>query len=91
MLKSRQDAANAKGAQISTRGLAKSPARIRRGDPLSRKRKFEKLAKKKDILATSLYRDAELIAIKAEYLTETRQLLAKTPTSAESAVMPPLR
>ena len=34
-----------------------------------------KSAKRKDIAATSLYRDAELIAIKAQYLTQTRQLL----------------
>ena len=41
------------------------------------KKEMKKEAKKKrDIEATSLYRDAELIAIKAQYLTETRRLLA---------------
>ena len=33
-------------------------------------------SKRRDIEATSLYRDAELMAIKAEYLSDTRRLLA---------------
>lgn len=35
-----------------------------------------KNAKRREIEATSLYREAELVAIKAEYLSETRRLLA---------------
>jgi outer membrane protein OmpA-like peptidoglycan-associated protein len=35
-----------------------------------------KSAKRKNIEATELYQDAELVAIKAQYLTQTRQLLA---------------
>jgi outer membrane protein OmpA-like peptidoglycan-associated protein len=34
-------------------------------------------SKRRDIEATSLYRDAELVAIKAQYLSETRDLLAQ--------------
>jgi outer membrane protein OmpA-like peptidoglycan-associated protein len=35
-----------------------------------------KNAKRRDIEATTLYREAELVAIKAQYLSETRRLLA---------------
>ena len=35
-----------------------------------------KNAKRREIEAISLYREAELVAIKAEYLSETRRLLA---------------
>ena len=35
-----------------------------------------KNAKRREVEATSLYRDAELVAIKAQYLSETRRLLA---------------
>ncbi len=76
VLKSRQDAANAKAPQLSRqiwdkaqREFASAVRYLERGDLKS--------AKRKDILATSLYRDAELIAIKAQYLTATRQLLAQ--------------
>jgi OmpA-OmpF porin, OOP family len=75
VLKSRQDAANAKAPKLSPAVWQKAQREF--GSAI---RYLEsgnlKLAKKKDILATSLYRDAELIAIKAEYLTETRRLLA---------------
>ena len=75
VLKSRQDAANAKAPKLSPEVWQKAQREF--GSAI---RYLEsgnlKLAKKKDILATSLYRDAELIAIKAEYLTETRRLLA---------------
>ncbi len=76
VLKSRQDAANAKAPQLSRqiwdkaqREFGSAVRYLERGDLKS--------AKRKDILATSLYRDAELIAIKAQYLTATRQLLAQ--------------
>ena len=74
VLKSRQDAANAKSPQMSKPVWDKAQrefgAAIRYLESGNLKN-----AKKKDVLATSLYRDAELIAIKAQYLTETRQLL----------------
>ena len=80
VLKSRQDAANAKAPKLSSEVWQKAQREF--GSAI---RYLEsgnlKLAKKKDILATSLYRDAELIAIKAEYLTQTRQLLAQADKS----------
>jgi OOP family OmpA-OmpF porin len=75
VMKSRQDAANAKAPQLSAdlwdkaqREFGYAIRYLERGDL--------KTAKRKDIEATSLYRDAELVAIKAQYLTETRNLLA---------------
>ena len=75
VMKSRQDAANARSPELSAQVWDKAQREfgsairyLERGDLKS--------AKRKDIAATSLYRDAELIAIKAQYLTETRRLLA---------------
>jgi outer membrane protein OmpA-like peptidoglycan-associated protein len=75
VLKSRQDAFNAKAKELSPEIWAKAEREfdsairyLERGDLKS--------AKRDDIQATSLYRDAELVAIKAQYLTETRRLLA---------------
>lgn len=75
VIKSRQDAANAKAPDLSRdiwdkaqREFGNAIRYVERGDL--------KNAKRKDIEATSLYRDAELVAIKAEYLSETRRLLA---------------
>jgi outer membrane protein OmpA-like peptidoglycan-associated protein len=75
VMKSRQDAANAKSPELSAeiwdkaqREFGSAIRYLERGDL--------KNAKRKDIAATSLYRDAELIAIKAQYLTETRRLLS---------------
>ena len=75
VLKSRQDAANAEAPRLSAdlwdKAQKKFGAAIRaleRGDL--------KRAKHEDIEATSLYRDAELVAIKAQYLSDTRRLLA---------------
>ena len=75
VMKSRQDAANAKATELSTeiwdkaqREFGTAIRYLERGDL--------KNAKRKDIAATSLYREAELVAIKAQYLTETRRLLA---------------
>lgn len=75
VMKSRQDAANAKAPELSPdiwdkaqREFGAAIRYLERGDL--------KNAKRKDIEATSLYRDAELVAIKAQYLTETRRLLA---------------
>lgn len=75
VMKSRQDAANAKAPELSPdiwekaqREFGSAIRYMERGDL--------KRAKRQDIEATSLYRDAELVAIKAQYLTETRRLLA---------------
>ena len=75
VMKSRQDAANAKSPELSRETWDKAQKQfssairsLERGDL--------KRAKRQDIEATSLYRDAELIAIKAQYLSATRRLLA---------------
>jgi len=75
VIKSRQDAANAKAPELSRdiwdkaqREFGNAIRYLERGDL--------KNAKRNDIEATSLYRDAELVAIKAQYLSETRRLLA---------------
>ncbi|MEX2125422.1 MAG: OmpA family protein [Woeseia sp.] len=75
VMKSRQDAANARAPDLSPdiwnkaqKEFGEAIRSVERGDL--------KNAKRKDIEATGLYRDAELVAIKAEYLSETRRLLA---------------
>ena len=75
VMKSRQDAANAKAPELSAeiwqkaqRKFADAIRLLERGDL--------KGSKSDEIEATSLYRDAELVAIKAQYLSETRRLLA---------------
>jgi len=75
VLKSRQDAANARAPELARetwdraqREFGNAIRYLERGDL--------KNAKANDIEATTYYRDAELIAIKAQYLTETRNLLA---------------
>ena len=74
-MKSRQDAANARAPEVepelwqqAQRKFADAIRLLERGDL--------KGAKRREIEATSLYRDVELIAIKAEYLDDTRRLLA---------------
>ena len=75
VMKSRQDAANAKAPELSTdlwekaqRKFGEAIRYLERGDLKS--------ASRRDVEATSLYRDAELDAIKKQYLSETRRLLA---------------
>jgi len=75
VMKSRQDAANAHAPDLSTdlwqqaqRKFSEAIRLLERGDL--------KNAKRRDIEATTLYREAELKAIKAQYLSETRRLLA---------------
>ena len=74
-LKSRQDAANAKAPELSSELWAQAQRKF--SDAI---RYLEggnlKNAKRREIEATSLYRDAELVAIKAQYLSDTRRLLA---------------
>jgi len=74
VMKSRQDAANARAPELSReiwqnaqRKFSDAIRLLERGDL--------KGAKRREIEATSLYRDAELIAIKAQYLNDTRRLL----------------
>jgi outer membrane protein OmpA-like peptidoglycan-associated protein len=73
-LKSRQDGANADAASLSKplwddaqETLGEAIRYLERGDL--------KAAKNKEIEAISLYRDAELSAIKTQYLSDTRRLL----------------
>ncbi len=75
VMKSRQDAANARAPDLSTeiwqsaqRKFGDAIRLLERGDLRG--------AKRRDIEATSLYREAELDAIKKQYLSETRRLLA---------------
>jgi outer membrane protein OmpA-like peptidoglycan-associated protein len=75
VMKSRQDAANARAPELSPeiwseaqRKFADAIRLLERGDL--------KTTSSREIEATSLFRDAELVAIKAQYLTETRRLLA---------------
>jgi outer membrane protein OmpA-like peptidoglycan-associated protein len=74
-LKSRQDAANAKAPELSAELWSEAQRKF--SDAI---RYLEsgnlKNAKRREIEATSLYRDAELVAIKAQYLNDTRRLLA---------------
>ena len=74
VLKSRQDAANARAPELSpelwTEAQREFGSAIRRLERDDLKR-----AKEDEIRATSLYRDAELDAIKKQYLSETRRLL----------------
>jgi OOP family OmpA-OmpF porin len=75
LMKSRQDAANARAPELSTEiwqdaqeKFADAIRLLERGDLKgTTRREFE---------ATSLYREAELVAIKAQYLSETRRLLS---------------
>ena len=75
VMKSRQDAANARAPELSAdlwekaqREFSLAIRYLESGDL--------KRAKRLDIEAISLYRDAELVAIKAQYLNETRRLIA---------------
>ena len=75
VMKSRQDAANARSPELATdlwnkaqREFGNAIRYLERGDLRN--------SKKNDIEATTYYRDAELVAIKAQYLSETRRLLA---------------
>ncbi len=75
VLKSRQDAANARAPELAPdiwedaqRDFGAAVRYLERGDL--------KNAQRKDIEATTQYRDAELVAIKAQYLNETRKLIS---------------
>ena len=75
VMKSRQDAANARAPELSADLWSRAQKEF--GDAIRYLERGDlKRAKRLDIEATSLYRDAELVAIKAQYLNETRQLIA---------------
>ena len=75
VMKSRQDAANARAPELSPDLWEKAQDEF--GDAIRYLERGDlKRARRLDIEATSLYRDAELVAIKAQYLSETRQLIA---------------
>lgn len=76
VMKSRQDAANARAPELSPeiweeaqKTFADAIKLLERGDL--------KATTRREVEATSLYRDAELVAIKAQYLSDTRRLLAE--------------
>ncbi len=74
-IKSRQDAANALAPDLSADIWADAQRKFLQAIQLMEKGDL-KNAKRREIEAISGYRDAELIAIKAQYLSDTRQLLA---------------
>ena len=75
VMKSRQDAANARAPELSPEIWTEAQRKF--GDAIRILERGDlKGAKRRDIEATSLYRDAELVAIKAQYLSDTRRLLA---------------
>src|SRR5690606_33266100 len=74
VMKSRQDAANARAPELAPtlwqnaqREFGNAIRELERDD--------RKDAERKNVEATALYREAELVAIKAQYLSETRSLL----------------
>ncbi len=73
--KSRQDGANARAPELATDTWIEANKKFVRAIQLVERGDL-KNARKRDVEATSLYREAELIAIKAQYLDRTRQLLA---------------
>ncbi len=74
-IKSRQDGANAMAPKLSPEIWADAQQEFARAIQLLERGDL-KNAKRREIEATSLYREAELVAIKAQYLSETRRLLA---------------
>ena len=75
VMKSRQDAANARAPELAAELW--SDAQRKFGDAIRLLERGDlKGSKRRDIEATTLYREAELVAIKAQYLSETRRLLA---------------
>ena len=77
VMKSRQDAANARAPELSESAEIWQEAQRKFADAIRLLERGDlKGSKRRDIEATGLYRDAELAAIKARYLSETRRLLA---------------
>jgi len=74
-IKSRQDAANALAPKLAPDLWDDAQQKFIRAIQLMERGDL-KNAKRREVEATSFYREAELVAIKAEYLSETRKLLA---------------
>jgi OOP family OmpA-OmpF porin len=74
-IKSRQDGANAQAPKLAPDLWSDAQQKFVRAIQLMERGDL-KNAKRREIEATSLYREAELVAIKAQYLSETRRLLA---------------
>lgn len=75
LMKSRQDAANARAPELSPELWAEAQRKF--GDAIRLLERGDlKGSKRRDIEATSGYREAELDAIKTQYLSDTRRLLA---------------
>ncbi len=74
-IKSRQDGANAMAPKLSPELWADAQQKFIRAIQLMERGDLRN-AKRREIEAISLYREAELVAIKAQYLSETRRLLA---------------
>ena len=73
-IKSRQDGANAKAPELSTDLWDQAQQKFVRAIQLLERGDL-KNAKRREVEATSLYREAELAAIKEQYLSDTRRLL----------------
>ena len=75
-MKSRQDAANARAPELQPEQWAEAQRRF--GDAIRLLERGDlRGAQRRAIEATELYRNAELDAIKDQYLSETRRLLAE--------------
>ena len=74
-IRSRQDAANAQAPKLAPDLWDDAQQKFVRAIQFMERGDLQK-AKRREVEATSFYREAELIAIKAEYLSETRKLLA---------------
>ncbi len=73
-IKSRQDGANAQAPRLSPELWSDAQKEFMRAIRFMERGDL-KNAKRREIEATSLYREAELVAIKEQYLAETRRLL----------------
>lgn len=74
-IKSRQDGANALAPKLSSELWSDAQQKFIRAIQLMERGDL-KNAKRRENEAINLYREAELVAIKAQYLSETRRLLA---------------
>jgi outer membrane protein OmpA-like peptidoglycan-associated protein len=74
-IKSRQYGANAMAPKLAPELWADAQQKFQRAIQYMERGDL-KNAKRRELEATSLYREAELVAIKAQYLSETRRLLA---------------
>ncbi len=75
VIKSRQDASSANAAKLSSDNWYKAESKFSSAINYLERGNLKR-AKELDVEATNLYRDAELAAIKAEYLSETRKLIS---------------